>query len=59
MDKKKIDSGSLKEEFLQTEKNPEKQQFTWADKYRPKALKDFICNKEIAEKVETVVRLYM
>ncbi|XWS62168.1 hypothetical protein CRYUN_Cryun07bG0187900 [Craigia yunnanensis] len=48
MDKKKIDSGSLKEEFLQHE-------FTWADKYRPKALKDFICNKEIVEKVETIV----
>ncbi|EOY23966.1 ATPase family associated with various cellular activities (AAA) [Theobroma cacao] len=29
--------------------------FTWAKKYQPKALKDFICHREIAEKVETLV----
>ncbi|XP_022717692.1 replication factor C subunit 3-like [Durio zibethinus] len=67
MDTKKIDSGSLKEMFLQTEKPEEARQsqdlvakednskkqheFTWAEKYQPKALKDFICHREIAEKV--------
>ncbi|XVE57425.1 hypothetical protein DITRI_Ditri04bG0089800 [Diplodiscus trichospermus] len=65
--KTKIDSGSLREDFLQTDKleeaiqsrdlvdkerNPKTQhEFTWAEKYQPKALKDFICHREIAEKV--------
>ncbi|GMI63894.1 EMBRYO DEFECTIVE 251, EMBRYO DEFECTIVE 2775, replication factor C 5, replication factor C 3 [Hibiscus trionum] len=38
--------GSSKEE------NSKKQhEFSWADKYQPKALKDFICHREIAQNV--------
>lgn len=30
--------------------------FTWADKYRPKALKDYICNREKAVQLQDLVR---
>lgn len=30
--------------------------FTWADKYRPKALSDFICNRDKAVQLQDLVR---
>ncbi|KAL4332213.1 hypothetical protein GQ457_07G011720 [Hibiscus cannabinus] len=40
------------------EENPKKQhEFTWAEKYQPKALKDFICHREIAQNVESLLTL--
>ncbi|EOY25329.1 ATPase family associated with various cellular activities, putative isoform 1 [Theobroma cacao] len=32
------------------------QKFIWADKYRPKALKDFICNKSEATRLQALVK---
>ncbi|GLT91231.1 hypothetical protein SLE2022_091290 [Rubroshorea leprosula] len=31
-------------------------EFNWAVKYQPKTLKDFICHKDIAQKLETLMR---
>ncbi|KAF2305426.1 hypothetical protein GH714_005167 [Hevea brasiliensis] len=33
-----------------------RKQFTWADKHRPKALKDFICNRATATRVQGMIR---
>ncbi|XVF51997.1 hypothetical protein PTKIN_Ptkin04bG0229800 [Pterospermum kingtungense] len=41
-----------KSDLVAKEENHRKlHEFTWAEKYQPKALKDFICHRQIAEKV--------
>ena len=38
------------------DENGKNKDFTWADKYRPNALKDFICNRDKAVQLRDLVR---
>ncbi|KAJ8650497.1 hypothetical protein MRB53_003520 [Persea americana] len=40
---------------LVEDKEDEKEEFVWADKYRPRALKDFICNRDKAQLLQNLV----
>lgn len=41
--------------LVENKEDDEKEVFVWADKYRPRALKDFICNRNKAQLLQNLV----